>query len=71
MHCKKKPIKKQGFLASTREYPDEQVIVNEQCNLIIQYLEKTSREMQLKAAINSKVYMHSHSIFINNTVSIS
>ena len=47
------PLKKQSFMASTREYPDEHIIVNQNCNLIIQYLEKTNRD-QFITAINLK-----------------
>jgi hypothetical protein len=40
---------KQSFMTSSKECPSEQIIVNQRCNLIIQYLERQSRERLLQA----------------------
>jgi hypothetical protein len=36
-------------MTSSKECPSEQIIVNQRCNLIIQYLERQSRERLLQA----------------------
>jgi len=38
--------RRQAFNLCNKEYPDEQIIVNQQCNIIIQYLEKQSSQYQ-------------------------
>lgn len=45
--------RKQAFNSCNKEYPNEQVIVNQRCNLIIQYLEKQSNEYRFQQLILS------------------
>lgn len=40
---------KQSFMTSSKECPSEQIIVNQRCNLIIQYLERQNRERILQS----------------------
>ena len=41
-------------MAATRECPDEQIIVNQRCNLIIQYLERQNKDKCFQAQAESE-----------------
>lgn len=46
--------RKQSFMTLNKDYNDEQIIVNQRCNLIIQYLERQNRDKMIQTLNESE-----------------